>query len=48
MATHGLDKHYALGAHINAKGSWAEGKRIVQHTMGAQSPRLVRLVMDGG
>ena len=24
-ATHGLDKHYALGAHINAKGSWAEG-----------------------
>ena len=26
MATHGLDKHYALGAHINAKGSWAEGE----------------------
>ena len=24
-ATHGLAKHYALGAHINAKGSWAEG-----------------------
>ena len=26
MATHGLDKHYALGTHINAKGSWAEGE----------------------
>ena len=25
MATHGLDKHYALGADINAEGSWAEG-----------------------
>ena len=25
MATHGLDKHYALGAHINAQGSWTEG-----------------------
>ena len=25
IATHGLDKHYALGSHINAKGSWAEG-----------------------
>ena len=25
MADQGLDKHYALGAHINAKGSWAEG-----------------------